>query len=114
MKILVTHITGIIDSRDMSLSKLQETVKDREAWHATVHGVTKSQTQLSDSTTTTTTEIHRDTLSNQPFGREEAFSALTEITQSMDFYVTVDSHQSITFVFPFSLKVSHRTVAPVC
>ena len=33
---------------DMSLSKLRETVKDREAWHAAVHGVTKSQTQLSD------------------------------------------------------------------
>ena len=32
----------------MSLSKLQELVKDREAWHATVHGVSKSQTQLSD------------------------------------------------------------------
>ena len=33
---------------DMSLSKLQETVKDREAWHAAVHGVEKSQTRLSD------------------------------------------------------------------
>ena len=39
---------GIIDSMDMSLSKLQEIVKDREAWCATVHVVTKSQTQLSD------------------------------------------------------------------
>ena len=39
---------GIIDSMDVSLSKLQETVKDRETWHAAVQGVTKSQTRLSD------------------------------------------------------------------
>ena len=37
-------LDGIIDSMDMSLSKLQEIVKDREAWLASVHGVTKSQT----------------------------------------------------------------------
>ena len=41
-------LDGIIDSMDVSLSELQEFVMDREAWHAAIHGVTKSWTRLSN------------------------------------------------------------------
>ena len=41
-------LDGIVDSMDMSLSELRELVRDREAWRAAIHGVTKSRTQLSD------------------------------------------------------------------
>ena len=46
-------LDGITDPRDMSLSKLQETVKDREAWHVEVRGVAKSWTRLNGWTTAT-------------------------------------------------------------
>ena len=49
-------LDSIIDSTDMCLNELQEMVKDRGAWHAVVHGVTKSQTRLSDWTTATARE----------------------------------------------------------
>ena len=41
-------LDGITDSMDVSLSELQEMVMEREAWHAVIHGVTKSRTRLSD------------------------------------------------------------------
>ena len=43
-------LDGITDSMDMSMSKLQGLVTDREAWHAVIHGVTKNRTRLSDGT----------------------------------------------------------------
>ena len=44
-------LDGITDSMDVNLGKLREMARDREAWRATVHGITKSQTQLADATT---------------------------------------------------------------
>ena len=49
-------LAGITDSMEMSLSKLCETVKDRKVWHAAMHGLAKSRTQLSHLTATTETE----------------------------------------------------------
>ena len=64
-------LDGIIDSVEMSLSKLRETVKDREAWHAAVHGVAKSWTQLNNNNNThihiPTMEYYSATKKNENF-----------------------------------------------
>ena len=76
-----TRLNGINDSMDVSLRKLQEMVKDREAWHAAVHGVAKNQTQLSEWTTATTFckngKISLAGKSIGPLGRECPFELET-------------------------------------
>ena len=52
----IISLDGITDSMDMILSKLREIVKDREAWNAPIHDVTKSRTQLNNQTTTPLTQ----------------------------------------------------------
>ena len=58
-------LDGIIDSMDMSLRKLWEIVKGREAWYVAVRGVTKSQTQLSNLRTTTRQSGHGGSIAKQ-------------------------------------------------
>ena len=53
-------LDSITDSKDMNWSRLWERVEDREAWHAAVHGVSKSQTQLSDGTTQKTKKMNTE------------------------------------------------------
>ena len=96
-------LDGITDSKDMSLSKLRETVVDRKAWHAAVHGVSKNWTWLSDWTTAKTTfkaDIERHF--KHYHLRLLSLSILTSTLLSFGARVTLDSWKSILKVQLFS------------
>ena len=75
----IRYLGGINDSMDMSLSKLQDMVKDRKAWHAAVHGVAKSWTRLSDRTTEQQQLINTPSQTQRPKKKAEETIKQTKI-----------------------------------
>ena len=101
-------LDNIIDSMDMNLSKLWEIVKGREAWHATVHGVTRSQTRLSDCTTT------GDSLRSSPGSGGSQYSHFGYLHLWLSFLWSFLSCFSVAFVLKLASDFSGFPVGSIC
>ena len=91
-------LDGITDSMHMSLSKLQEMVKDKEAWHATVHAIAKSQTLLSN----WATKVSHNFASKE----QASFSFMAAVTVCSDFGAQGNKIHHCCHFFPFCLPWS--------
>ena len=112
------HLMRGVDSMGMSLSKLREIVKDREAWHAAVHRVAKSRAQLSDWTTTTNTVPSLPLASHPPFFQKSEYkcfyntvlvSAVQQRESAICIHISPPSWNSIPPPPSHSSRVSQST-----